>query len=81
MRTDQEIIEHARAVLQRNAANAPADRRAEILPGRKFRAHRGGMVTLINRSLTRVTFRREGYSDICEISCREFDRKFTEVKS
>lgn len=81
MRTAQEIIERARAILQRNTDTALAGRGAEVLPGRKYRAHRGGMVTLINRSKTRVTYRREGYSEVCEMSCREFDRKFTEVKS
>lgn len=81
MCSDQEIIERARAMFQRNTANAPAERRPEILPGRKYRAHRGGMVTLISRTQTRVTYLREGYTEICGISCREFDRKFSEVQS
>ncbi|WP_234262289.1 DUF4222 domain-containing protein [Klebsiella aerogenes] len=53
---------------------------AYIRPGTKYRDPRGRMVTVIIATQTRVTFRREGYQEICELSSSAFE-KFTEVKS
>ncbi|MDK9356753.1 DUF4222 domain-containing protein [Lelliottia sp. V106_16] len=47
----------------------------------RYRGERGGMVTVIRCSQYRVVYQREGYSGVCEMSRREFDRKFTGVKS
>ena len=57
------------------------DRSAELIPVMKYRNERGRMVTVMRVSHLRVMYRYEGYQDICETSRREFDLKFTEVKS
>ncbi len=76
----QELLNRMKSVLQRNAANAPADRGAEYRPGQKFQDVRGRVVTLVSRTHARVTFLRQGYSGVCELSCKEFERKFSEVQ-
>ncbi|QIU89344.1 DUF4222 domain-containing protein [Yokenella regensburgei] len=80
MRTNQELLNRWKSVLQRNLSDVPAERAAEVRPGKKYRDDRGRMVTLINRNPVRVTYSREGYHETCEMSCREFDRKFSEVR-
>ncbi|MDI3359743.1 DUF4222 domain-containing protein [Lelliottia sp. V89_10] len=84
MRTSQELndlISRMRNAMKNAAPDAPADRRVEMIPGMRYRGERGGMVTVIRCSQYRVVYQREGYSGVCEMSRREFDRKFTEVKS
>ena len=79
MRTAQELIERWKKA---QAGRLPTPVSAAYkLPGTKYRDERGRMVTLINRTQSRVTYRREGYQEICELSSSAFDRKFTEVKS
>lgn len=75
----QELLNRMKNVLQRDTANPPADRGAEIRPGQKFRDVRGREVTLLSRTPVRVSFLRPGYPDVCELSCKEFERKFREV--
>lgn len=77
---NQELLNRMKNALQRNAANTPADRGAEIRPGQKFHDVRGRVVTLVSRTHARVTFFRHGYSGVCELSCKEFERKFREVQ-
>lgn len=76
---NQELLNRMKNALQRNAAKAPAVRGAEIRPGQKFRDVRGREITLVSGTHARVTFLRQGYSDVCELSCKEFERKFREV--
>lgn len=76
----QELFNRMKNALQRNAANAPADRGAEYRPGQKYRDDRGQEVTLLSRTPLRVSFLRPGYPDVCEQNCKEFERKFKEVR-
>ncbi|MCW4985682.1 MULTISPECIES: DUF4222 domain-containing protein [Enterobacter] len=84
MRTSQEI---ANALTERlknavkNAPAAPVDRSAEIFPGKRYRDERGRMVTVQRVSQLRVIYIREGYRGVSEVGRREFELKFTEVKS
>lgn len=84
MRTHQELasalMERMKNAMKNAVPEAPAERRVEMIPGMTYRAQRGRMVTVIRCSQYRVVFQREGYSGECELSRREFDRKFTEVK-
>lgn len=84
MRTSQELanalLERMKNAMKNAAPEAPADRRVEMIPGMRYRGERGGMVTVIRCSQYRVVYQREGYSGVSEMSRREFDRKFTEVK-
>lgn len=84
MRTNQELanalLERMKNAMNNAAPEAPAERRVEMIPGMRYRAERGRMVTVIRCSLYRVVYQREGYSGVSEISRREFERKFTEVK-
>lgn len=83
MRTHQELasalMERMKNAMKNAAPAEPADRCVEMIPGKRYRADRGGMVTIIRCSQYRVVFQREGYSGECELNRREFDRKFTEV--
>jgi hypothetical protein len=82
MRTNQEIIDHARAVLQRNTDQKPAaqEERRKVIPGKRYREKGGCIVTVLRSSDYRVVYQREGYSGESELSRYWFDRKFTEVK-
>lgn len=85
MRTSQDLtnslIERMKNAMKNAAPEASADRRGEMIPGMRYRAERGRMVTVIRCSQYRVVYQREGYSGVSEMSRREFDRKFTEVLS
>ncbi|HII3136063.1 TPA: DUF4222 domain-containing protein [Enterobacter asburiae] len=85
MRTSQELAS-ALAERMKNAMNnrpdqEPVDRRGEIIPGKQYRDERGRMVTVLRASQLRVSYRREGYTGVSETGRREFEMKFTEVKS
>jgi hypothetical protein len=82
MRSNQEIIERARQVLQRNTKKSsiePVEQRDEIIPGTWYRDERGRMVQVISASPIAVKFYREGFSDEYQTSRREF-LKFRKVK-
>ena len=86
MRTNRDIsasdlISRMKNAMENAAPGAPAEREAEMIPGMRYRAERGRMVTVIRCSQYRVVYQREGYSGVSEMSRREFDRKFTEVMS
>ncbi|HDR2587308.1 TPA: DUF4222 domain-containing protein [Enterobacter ludwigii] len=85
MRTSQEIANALTERLKNAAKNAPpvapVDRSAEIFPGKRYRDERGRMVIIQRASLLRVTYTREGYRGVSEVGRREFELKFTEVKS
>ncbi|MEB5748687.1 DUF4222 domain-containing protein [Leclercia adecarboxylata] len=77
---NQELLNRLKNALQRNAAKAPGDRGTEHRPGQKYRDDRGQEVTLLSRTPQRVSFLRPGYPDVCELNCKEFERKFKEVR-
>ncbi|KNC93637.1 DUF4222 domain-containing protein [Trabulsiella odontotermitis] len=79
MCTDQELLKRWKSILQRNTPKAPADRSAEIIPGKKYRDGRGRMVTVLSVSPHKITFSREGCEKDCELSRKEF-YKFIEVQ-
>ena len=85
MHKPQEIADALTERLKNAARNktpvADVDRSAEIFPGKRYRDERGRMVTVQRASPLRVTYTREGYSDISEVGRREFELKFTEVES
>lgn len=84
MRTAQELHDELMNRLKNAAKNrAPvesADRR-EVIPGARYRAESGGMVTVLRSSQHRVVYQREGYSGACEMSRYQFDLKFKKVPS
>lgn len=87
MCTSQELRDRLLARMKNAAKHAvPAtpsvpEERREIFPGKRYCGERGGVVIVIRCSRYRVMYQREGYCGVCEMSRREFDRKFTEVKS
>ncbi|MFZ4171344.1 DUF4222 domain-containing protein [Enterobacter ludwigii] len=85
MRTSQEIANALTERLKNAAKNAPpvapVDRSAEIFPGKRYRDKRGRMVTVLRVSLLAVEYSREGYRGESKVGRREFELKFTEVKS
>lgn len=85
MRTSHDLAnaltERLKNAMKNAAPEAPADRRGELHPGKRYRDERGRMVTIIRCSQLRVLYHREGYRGDLEVSRREFDLKFTEVKS
>lgn len=88
MRTSQDLASAFMARLKNAMAlKAPQDpvgpvvRSAELIPGKKYRNARGRMVTVQRVSQLRVSYRYEGYHEICETSRKEFERKFSEVQS
>ena len=55
---------------------------AQPLPAHKrYRDKRGRMVTVLRVSLLAVEYSREGYRGESKVGRREFELKFTEVKS
>ncbi|HEO9044198.1 TPA: DUF4222 domain-containing protein [Enterobacter kobei] len=85
MRTSQELandlISRMKNAMQNAEPDAPAVKRNDMIPGMRYRANRGRIVTVLRCSQYRVVYQREGYSGVSEMSRREFDRKFTEVIS
>lgn len=85
MRTSQNLAdaltERMKNAMKNRSAEEQVERRSEVLPGKRFRAERGRMVTVLRCSQYRVVYQHEGYSGESEMSRREFERKFTEVKS
>ena len=85
MRTSQEIAnaltERLKNAMKNGAPAAPVDRSAEVIPGKWYRDERGRMVTVQRVSQLRVMYTREGYRGVSEVGRREFELKFTEVKS
>lgn len=80
MRNAQELINRMKNAMKHAAPAEPMDRRAEMIPGMKYRNARGRMVTVTRVSQLRVMYRYEGYREICETSRREFDLKFRKVQ-
>lgn len=85
MRTNQELVtaltERMKNAMNTRVPQEPAERGAELIPGKKYRNARGRMVTVLRVSQLRVSYRYEGYHEVCETSRKEFERKFTEVQS
>lgn len=86
MRTSREVsasdlISRMKNAMANAAPGAPAEQRTDMIPGMRYRAERGRIVTVLRCSQYRVVYQREGYSGESEMSRREFDRKFTEVMS
>jgi len=85
MRTSQELAsalaERMKNAMNNRPAQEQVDRRGEIIPGKRYRDERGRMVTVLRASQLRVSYRREGHTGVSEIGRREFEIKFTEVKS
>jgi len=85
MRTSQELAnalaERMKNAMKDVAPDAPADRRGEIIPGKRYRNARGRMVTVLRVSQLRVMYRREGYREPSELGRRAFELEFTEVQS
>ena len=76
----QELLERwKKAQAGKPSVTEPAPA-SPVRPGTKYRDPRGRMVTVISATQYRVTFRREDYQKICELSSSAFG-KFTEVKS
>lgn len=78
MRTSRELIDSWKNAVAGKVATAPT-REREKMPGMKLRDERGRMVTIIAIGPTRIKYHREGYQGTCELSRREFERKFKEV--
>ncbi|MDY3570245.1 DUF4222 domain-containing protein [Enterobacter hormaechei] len=77
MRTSQELVERWKAAV---AGRPPAAEQEHVpVSGKRYRDERGRMVTVVRDSRSRVVFHREGYRGTCELSRREFERKFTEA--
>lgn len=76
-----DLVARMKNAMKNGVPDAPAERRTDMIPGKRYRAERGRMVTVLRCSQYRVVYQREGYSGESEMSRREFDRKFTEVKS
>lgn len=85
MRTSQELTsalaERMKNAMKNRPAQEPVDRRGEIIQGKQYRDERGRMVTVLSASQLRVSYRREGDTGVSETGRREFEIKFTEVKS
>lgn len=83
MRTSQDLASAFMARLKNamalKAPQEPVVRSAELIPGKKYRNAHGRMVTVQRVSQLRVSYRYEGYHEVCETSRKEFERKFTEV--
>ena len=75
----QELTERFRRMLQRNAAVPRQE--AEIVGGERFQDAYGHRVTVISSSRIRVSYRRDGYGNTCELGAEKFLKKFTKVKS
>lgn len=84
MRTSQEhrdaLMERLKNATKNVVPEAPAERR-DVIPGKRYREERGGIVTVLRSSQYRVVYHREGYSGTCELSRYQFDLRFTEVRS
>lgn len=84
MRTSQDLkndlISRMKNAMKNAAPEVPSESRY-VIPGKHYRDERGRMVTVQRASSLRVSYTREGYSGVSEISRRKFDLKFTEVKS
>ena len=76
-----DLISRMKNAMVNAAPDAPAKQRMDMIPGMRYRAERGRIVTVLRCSQYRVVYQREGYSGVSELSRREFDRKFTEVLS
>lgn len=85
MRTSQELasdlINRMKAAMEHNAPAQPSNRTDEMIPGMRYRAERGRMVTVIRCSQHRVVYQREGYSGVSEMSRYQFDLKFKKVQA
>lgn len=85
MRTSQDLASAFMARLKNAMAlktpQEPVVRGAELIQGKKYRNARGRMVTVQRVSQLRVSYRYEGYHEVCETSRKEFERKFSEVQS
>ncbi|MEZ2600781.1 DUF4222 domain-containing protein [Kluyvera intermedia] len=77
MCTSQELTERWKAAV----AGRPPAAEPEPVPisGKRYRDRYGRVVTIMAVGPQRIKFRREGDRDPCEMSYREFERKFTEV--
>lgn len=80
MRNAQELVERMKNAMKHAAPAEPMDRSAEMIPGMRYRAERGRMVTVIRCSQHRVVYQREGYSGVSEMSRYQFDLKFKKVQ-
>lgn len=84
MRTSQELasdlINRMKKAAENKAPAQPSDRADEVIPGMRYRAERGRMVTVIRCSQYRVVYQREGYSGVSEMSRYQFDLKFKKVQ-
>lgn len=86
MRTSRDVsasdlISRMKSAMSNTVPKAAAEQRTDMIPGMRYRAERGRIVTVLRCSQYRVVYQREGYSGESEMSRREFERKFTEVMS
>lgn len=80
MRTAKELVERMKNAMKHAAPAEPMDRRAELIPGTRYRDERGRMVLVISASQLRVKYYREGFSDVYEMGRYQFDLKFKKVQ-
>lgn len=76
-----DLVSRMKNAMKKAVSDAPAERRAEMIPGMKYRDERGRMVTVQRVSHLRVTYIREGWHGISEMGRREFEMKFRKVGS
>ncbi|HGY3717990.1 TPA: DUF4222 domain-containing protein [Citrobacter gillenii] len=80
MRNAQELIDRMKKAMKNATPLEQTDRSDEIIPGARYRAERGGIVTVLRCSQYRVVYQREGYSGVSEMSRYQFDLKFRKVQ-
>ncbi|KAF1367357.1 DUF4222 domain-containing protein [Yokenella regensburgei] len=85
MRTNQELVtaltERMKNAMNTRVPQKPVEQSGELILGAKYRNARGRMVTVLRVSQLRVSYRYEGYHEVCEMSRKGFERKFSEVRS
>ena len=79
--SSSDLISRMKNAMVNVVPGAPVEQRTDMIPGMRYRAERGRIVTVLRCSQYRVVYQRDGYSGESELSRREFDRKFTEVMS
>ncbi|MCX8984824.1 DUF4222 domain-containing protein [Citrobacter portucalensis] len=77
----QELVDRMKNAMKHKIPAETVDRSAELIPGMRYRNERGGMVTILRSLQHRVTYQRDDYSGVCELSRYQFDLKFKKVQS
>lgn len=78
----QELTDRWRRMMQRNTTGTARQQSSDsILPGVCYKNAYGQRATVIAVSPVKVTYRRDGYGQMCEMGRDKFLKKFTEVKS